>query len=74
MPIQRICRGYDQCRMGHVSLEHEKDRPYPQAEGRKAKHEGNEMGGIGAIAQKITSHPQLSSVVKEQNNKILLKT
>jgi hypothetical protein len=55
--------------MGHPGLEHEKDRQSPQAKGRKASIKGNETGRIGKIAPEIPSHPQLSSVVKEQNGK-----
>jgi hypothetical protein len=52
--------------MGHPGLEHQKDRPSPQAKGRKASLKGDETGRIGEIAPEILSHPQLSSVVKER--------
>ena len=67
VPIQGGCWGYRQRCLGHPGLEHEKDRPSPHAKGRKASLKGDETGGIGEIAPEITSHPQLSSVVKEQN-------
>ncbi|PIU84429.1 MAG: hypothetical protein COZ68_10235 [Deltaproteobacteria bacterium CG_4_8_14_3_um_filter_43_13] len=59
--------------LGHPGLEHEKDRPSPHAKGRKASLKGDETGSIGEITPEIPSHPQLSSAVKEQNDKTLLK-
>jgi hypothetical protein len=74
VPIQGSDRGYRQCGIGHPGLEHEEDRPSPQAKRRKASLKGDETGRIGEIVPEIRSHPQLSSFVKEQNNKKLLKT
>jgi hypothetical protein len=45
--------------MGHLGLEHEKDRPSPQAKGRKGGLEGDETGSIGEIPLRIPSYPQL---------------
>jgi hypothetical protein len=49
VPIQGSGRGYRQCGMGHPGLEHEKDRPSPQAKGRKTSLKGDETGRIGKI-------------------------
>ncbi len=46
MPIQGRCRWYRQCRVGCLSLEHEKDRPSPQTKGRKAILKGYETSCI----------------------------
>jgi hypothetical protein len=59
--------------MGHLGLEHKKGCPYPPAKGRKANNKEDEAGRIGEIAPEIPTHPKLSSVVKEQNYKKLLK-
>ena len=59
--------------MGNLSLEHEKGCPSPQAKSRKASLKGDETGRIGVSASEISFNPQLYSVVKEQNDKLLFK-